>query len=575
MPIHNADIAAIFEEIADLLEIQGANPFRVRAYRNGARMIGELGREVAPIIAAGEALPRIPGIGADLAAKIHEIVTTGRCAFLDELHRSLPPAIGALLKIPGLGPKRVKALHEALHIDSLEQLRQAARQGLIRTVAGFGQKTERRILEALAAKGPGARRWPIGRAAQYAEPLAAWLRDAPGAQNVTIAGSYRRMKETVGDLDVLVTAAAGAPVMAHLLAYDEVAEVLSRGKTRASVMLNCGMQVDVRVVAAESFGAALHYFTGSKAHNIAVRKLAQVRGLKINEYGVFRGEQRVAGETEASVYAAVGLPFIAPELREDRGEIEAAAEGHLPALIEPGQLRGDLHLHTRASDGHADIEAMARAAQARGFEYIAITDHSARLKVAHGLDAKRLAAQGEAIDALNARLKGFRVLKGIEVDILEDGTLDLPDAALAGLDVVVGAVHTAFHLPRAKQTARLLKAMDHRHFTLLAHPSGRELGHREAYDVDMERVIQHARERGCYLELDAQPERLDLTDVHCRMAKEAGVLVAIDSDAHGVNDFDDLRFGIGQARRGWLEAKDVLNTRSLNAILPLLRRTHL
>lgn len=573
MPVHNADIAAIFEEIAELLEIQDANPFRVRAYRNAARMVGDYPRSLADIVLAGQPLPKIPGIGADLAAKIEEIVKTGRSNALEELRASLPPTITQLLHVPGLGPKRVKALYEQLAVRTLEELARAAREGKIRTLPGFGEKTEKMILDALAAHASQEKRFPIATATQYAEALLAHLRRAPGVAQAVIAGSFRRAKETVGDLDILVAAASGAQVMAHFLAYDEIADVLSHGDTRSSAVLRCGIQVDVRVVAPTSFGAALHYFTGSKAHNIAVRKLGQERGLKINEYGVFKGEKRVAGETEASVFAAVGLPYIPPELREDRGEIEAAREGRLPVLVELADLRGDLHVHTRATDGHHDLATLAAEAKRRGWEYLAITDHSARLAVAKGLSVGRLEKQIDEIDALNAELSGVTLLKGIEVDILEDGRLDLPDSVLARLDLVIGAVHSHFDLPRAKQTARILRAMDHPHFTLLAHPTGREIQGRPPMDLDMERIIRHAASRGCFLELDAQPLRLDLDDVHCQMAKSYGVLVAIDSDAHTLADFDHLRFGIGQARRGWLSAEDVLNARSLARLKPLLART--
>jgi DNA polymerase (family 10) len=508
MPVHNADIAAIFEEIAELLEIQDANPFRVRAYQNGSRMIGELGREAAAIIESGQELPKIPGIGTDLLAKIHEIVDTGRCHFLDELRSQLPPTITELLHIPGLGPKRVRMLYDSLQVQTLEQLAQAAQAGRIRELPGFGEKTEHMILEALAAHASQTRRFSIAVASQYAEALLAHLKRAPGVDRTVVAGSYRRRKETVGDLDILVTAQAGPPVMQHLLAYDEIADVLSHGDTRSSVVLKSGIQVDVRVVGAESYGAALHYFTGSKPHNIAVRKLGQDKGLKINEYGVFKNEKRIAGDSEESVFAAVDLPFIPPELREDRGEIEAARAGTLPKLIELNNLHGDLHVHSKASDGRNSIEELARQAAARGWQYLAITDHSLRLKVAHGLDRRRLEKQIEEIDLLNGKFNGLRMLKGIEVDILENGELDLPDAVLGKLDLVIGAVHSHFNLPRQQQTERILRAMDHPHFTLLAHPSGREIGKREAYDVDMERIIRHARERGCYLELNAQPERL-------------------------------------------------------------------
>lgn len=570
MPIHNADIAAIFEEIANLLEIQGANPFRIRAYRNAARTVGEYGQDLVNLLNKGAELPKLPGVGTDLAAKIHEIAGTGRCSFLDRLHKDLPVAITELLKIPGLGPKRVKTLYQDLNVQTLEQLYSAARDGRIRVLPGFGEKTEQNVLQAVEAHLSKARRFKLVVAAQYAEALVAYLKKTRGVGRVVMAGSFRRMRETVGDLDILVTARSGGPVMKRFTAYDEVGEVLSAGETRGSVVLRCGLQVDLRVVEEQSYGAALHYFTGSKAHNIAIRRLAQGRGLKVNEYGVFRGWRRIAGETEESVYAAVELPYIPPELREDRGEIEAARAGRLPRLIELGDLKGDLHAHTKATDGHNTLEEMALAARARGLEYIAITEHSRRLTVTHGLDPRRLLKQIDAIDRLNARLQGITLLKGIEVDILEDGSLDLPDSVLGQLDLVVGAVHSKFDLPRARQTERILRAMEHPHFTLLAHPTGRLIEQREPYDVDMLRIIRKAQSRGCYLELNAHPERLDLLDTYCQMAKEEGVLVSVNSDAHGTADFDNLRFGIGQARRGWLERQDVLNTRTLEELRPLL-----
>lgn len=570
MPIHNADIAAIFGEIADLLEIEQANPFRIRAYRNAARIVGELGRDVRVMIERGEDLTELPGIGTDLAAKIREIVATGKCRALEKLHAELPPAIGDLLHVQGLGPKRVRTLWHDLDIQTLEQLARAARDGRIRALPGFGAKSEANILQAVEAHLSKARRIKLATAAQYAEALVAWLRGARGVVSVDVAGSFRRCRETVGDLDILVVAETGSDAMRRFAAYDEVAEVLAEGTTRASVVLKSGLQVDLRVVAPQSRGAALCYFTGSKAHNIALRKIAQEKGLKLNEYGVFAGKRQVAGASEEEVYAALGLAWIPPELREDRGEIAAARAGRLPRLVELADLKGDLHAHTRATDGHDSLEEMAQAARALGFVYLAITEHSRRLAMAHGLDPRRLAEQCDAIDRLNERLDGIVLLKGIEVDILEDGSLDLPDSALGRLDLVVGAVHSRFDLPRARQTERILRAMDHSYFTLLAHPTGRMLEEREPYDVDMLRIIRHARQRGCFLELNAHPERLDLLDIHCRMAQEEGVLVAINSDAHARADFANLRFGVGQARRGWLAAQDVLNTRPLAELRKLL-----
>ena len=573
MSVHNEDVAAIFDEMADLLEIEEANPFRVRAYRNAARNVRSLGRELAEMVARGEDLTELQGIGKDLAAKIVEIVRTGKARALDKLHHEVPATLEDLLRIPGLGPKRVKHLYDQLGIENLEQLAKAASAGQLQALAGFGAKTEQRILDALAAHRTEERRFLFALARQYAEPLAAWLRTIAGVDDVLIAGSYRRGRQTVGDIDILVTAEADSPVMARFTGYDEVAETISSGGTRTSVILRSGLQVDLRVVPAHSLGAALHYFTGSKAHNIQIRRLGQQRGLKINEYGVFKGERAIAGKTEVSVFKAVGLPFIPPELRENRGEIEAAREGRLPKLIERDDLRGDLHCHTRASDGQADIESMARAARDAGLEYLAITDHSRHLTIAHGLDEQRLLQQLEEIDRLNEELRGITLLKGIEVDILEDGSLDLPDSVLSHLDLVVGAVHDHFGLAEKKQTERILRAMGQKYFSILAHPSGRLLMEREAYAVDMPRLIEAARERGCYLELNAQPQRLDLDDTHCRLARERGVLLSINSDSHRPEGFANLTYGINQARRGWLEKDDVLNTCRLSTLRNRLRAT--
>jgi len=571
--VHNADIAAIFEEMADLLEIQNENPFRIRAYRNAARQVEGMGVALADLVAKDEDLTELPGIGHDLAAKIQEIVATGKCKALEKLRKQLPSSVTELLKVPGLGPKRVRTLYDQLKVKTTSQLAKAAKAGKIRELEGFGAKTEQTILDALTARTAEPRRFKLVIAAQYAEPFRKYLAGISGVKQVELAGSYRRCRETVGDLDILVTAGESGRVMDRFTGYDEVARVLSKGETRSTVILKSGLQVDLRVVEPECYGAALHYFTGSKAHNVAIRRLGQQKKLKINEYGVFKGEKRIAGETEASVFKSVGLPWIPPELREERGEIEVARAGKLPKLVELKDLRGDLHVHTKATDGHNSLREMAEAARERNLEYLAITEHSRRLTVAHGLDVKRLRRQMEDIDALNASLRGITILKGIEVDILEDGALDLPNDVLGELDLVIGAVHSQFKLSRTKQTRRILKAMDHPHFTILAHPSGRLIDQREPYDVDMLKVIRHARARGCYLELNAHPERLDLLDTHCQLAKEEGVRVAISSDAHSVQDFDNLRYGVGQARRGWLERDDVLNSRPLKEMRELLKKT--
>ena len=566
MPKTNADLAAAFEQTADLLELQQANPFRIRAYRNAARLVGELKLDLVAQVERGEALPRLPGIGADLAGKIEEFARSGHLALLDRLRRQIPAGVAEMLQLPGLGPKRVRALYEELHITSLAQLARAARDGLIRELPGFGARTEARILEAVEAHSHKPQRLKLVTAAQYASALAKYLRGGPGVSDVIAAGSLRRARDTVGDLDLLACAPHGAAVCRHLLAYPEVAQVRAAGDTRATVVLHSGLQVDLRVVPESSFGAALVYFTGSKAHNIRLRTLALERGLKLNEYGLFEGRRLVAAATEQEVYRALGLPWIAPELREDRGEIEAALKNRLPVLIERADLAGDLHVHTDWSDGTAGIEAMARAAKAHGLSYVAISDHSRRLTVAQGLDPQRLAKQCAEVEAANRALKGIELLTGIEVDVLEDGSLDLPDGALAPLDVVIAAVHSKFDLSRAAQTRRILAALDHPRVRILAHPLGRLIDRREPYDVDMLAVIRKCKARHVALELNAHPQRLDLTDIACRMAKEEGARIVINSDAHAEHEFDNLDFGIGQARRGWVEKADVINTRPLGEV---------
>ena len=477
------------------------------------------------------------------------------------------------LPFPGLGPKRVKTLYQQLNIQTLEQLDRAARDGQISHVPGFGRRVEQRILDAMQAQQSKKKRFRIDVAEQIAQPLIAFLKALRETRKIELAGSFRRRQETVGDLDILVSSSDPRQVVQQFVKSEGTTQVLAQGGTRASVVLRQGVQVDLRVVADISFGAALHYFTGSKAHNIAVRTLAQERGLKMNEYGVFSGIRRIAGGTEESVFNAVGLSYIEPELRENRGEIAAAQAGKLPDLVELSDLTGDLHAHTTASDGVNSLREMALEAKRHGFAYLGITDHSSRLAVAHGLDEEKLSRQMDEIDQLNAELQGITLLKGVEADINEDGSLDLPESVLQRLDLVIGAVHSKFALSRERQTERILRAMDHPCFTLLAHPSGRLILEREPYDVDMYRIIRHAKQRGCFLELNAQPSRLDLTDAYCMMAKTEGVLLSVNSDAHSVFDFDDMRFGIGQARRGWLEKKDVLNTRSIDQLKSILAQT--
>ena len=562
MAVHNANIAETLRHVADLLEIEGANPFRIRAYRRAAQTVEDLPQSAATMVADGKTLVGLPGIGKDLAGKITEIVNTGRLGALSEIEARTPTTLSALTTVPGLGPKRVHRLHEALGIKTLKDLERAARTHKIRELRGFTAKTEEKILAELERSREREQRFKIATAEDFAQTLCAYLQADPRIGRVVVAGSYRRRKETVGDLDILVTCSKGQAAVNHFLAYDEIAKVVAKGSTRATVLLRSGLQVDLRVVPARSYGAALHYFTGSKSHNIAIRKLGQARGLKINEYGIFRDGKRIGGRTEEEVFAAVGLPYIEPELREDRGEIQAAFAGRLPRLISLEDIRGDLHVHTKASDGKSSLREMVEAAKAQGYEYLAITDHTKHATVARGLDEKRLAKQLDEIDKLSDDLSDIRILKSSEVDILADGKLDLTDSMLKRLDVVVAAVHYKFELDARKQTDRILRAMDNKYVSILAHPTGRLLGERPAYALDIERVIEGAKDRGVALELNAHPARLDLDEVHCKLAKEMGVKLVISTDAHSTFGLDTMRFGIGQARRAWLGRKDVLNTQT-------------
>ncbi len=575
MPIHNNDVAGIFDELADLLEIKGENPFRVRAYRNAARTVAGLSRSVADLAAEEKGLDGIPGIGKDLAEKIRTIVATGKLPLLEETRKELPASLSALMKVRGLGPKKIAALYKALKVASLEDLKKAAAAQKIRELPGFSEKTEQAILDEIGrapVKGGARERFKLAVAEQIVGPLFEDLKRAEGVEEIAIAGSYRRRAETVGDVDILAAAEKSGGIVARFVRHDDVAKVLAEGDTKASVVLRGGLQVDLRVVPPASFGAALHYFTGSKAHNIAVRLMGVKRGLKVNEYGVFRGKKMIAGRTEEEIYKLFGMPYIEPELREDRGELRAALEGKLPRLVELRDIRGDLHAHTKATDGRYTAQEMAEAAKARGYEYLAITDHSKRVTMAHGLDAARLAQSIKAIDKINARLKGVTILKSIECDILADGSLDLPDAILGELDLVVCSVHYNFNLSKEKQTERVIRALDNKRVNIFGHPSGRLINERAAYDIDLEKVMRAAVERGCYMELNSHPDRLDLDDVHCQAAKAMGLKVALSTDAHSTDDLSLMRFGIGQARRGWLEPGDVINTRGLADLRKLLKR---
>ncbi len=563
MPVHNKDIAAKFSEIADLLEIDNANEFRVRAYRNAARTIDAMGQEASALMEAGEDLTQIQGIGDELAKKMESIVTTGTVKALEDLRKKLPPGITDILKLPGLGPKKVKSLYQDLKVKSLEDLEVAAKAGKVSALPGMGKKTEEQILKNITARIDAGLRFLRANVVPSAEALLGHLRGIEKKAPMTLCGSYRRMRDTVGDLDILVASESPGPLMDAFVSYEDVEEILANGSTKSSVRLRSGLQVDLRVVKEESYGAAMHYFTGSQAHNIAVRRRAQEMGFKVNEYGVFKGEEYVAGAAEEEVFETLGLAYIEPELREDRGEIDSAQAGALPGLVSEGDIHGDLHLHSTASDGRNSIREMAEAAKARGYAYLAVTDHSKRLTIANGLDEKRLRVQMEEIDAVNSEMKGVTVLKGSEVDIMDDGSLDLPDEILRDLDVVIGSVHHRFKLGVEEQTTRVMKAMDNPYFCILGHPTGRLLLSREPYEIDIPRIIEHAAQRGCCLEINGNPQRLDLHDIYARAAIQRGVMISVNTDAHSVEQLDLMQHGIGQARRAWIETKHVLNTRSL------------
>lgn len=573
--MENVDIAKIFEEIADLLEIKNENPFRVRSYRNAALIIGGFPESMRSIVERDEKeLENIKGIGKSIHEKIVEIVKTGKCQFHDELLKELPPGLLELLEVSGIGPKKVQLLYEKLGIQSVDELENAAKEGKLRDLPHMGEKTEEKILKAIQELKSRSGRFRLSLALSYAEPLMTYLKKIPGVIQVEPAGSLRRWKDTIGDVDILVTCKKDAPVMDRFVKYPDVKEIIAKGDTKSTAILKSGLQIDVRVLDEKSFGAALQYFTGSKSHNIAIRDRAKKMGLKISEYGVFEEKtgKKVAGENEEDVYKAVGLPWIPPELRENMGEVEAAERGKLPRLVEINDIKGDLHVHSSESDGIHTLEEMVSYAMQKKYEYIAITEHSKAVGVAHGLDEERALKQIKAIDKINSQLKGFKILKGTEVDIKADGSLDHSEEVLRQLDVVVGAIHSKFNMTVDEMTDRIIKAISTGLVNIIAHPTGRIVGVREPYPVDMPRIMEAAKKYGVMLELNSYPERLDLNDSHCRLAKEMGVMVAISTDSHNRLHLDYIRYGIHTARRGWLEKDDVLNTRPLKEVLKILKR---
>jgi DNA polymerase (family 10) len=576
----NREIAAVFDQIADLLEFQGANPFRVRAYRNAARKIGALAEPLAAIAEdESRSLMDIEGIGRDLAEKIATLLDTGTLPMLAELQATIPASVLTLSRVPGVGPKKAARIHADLGVTNLTELRAACEQQRVRVLKGFGAKTEEAILKGLAVAEKACERLRWADAHVTVERLLEHMRAAPGVRQLEAAGSYRRGRETIGDIDLLADADDASSAMEHFGKYADVADVIGRGETKMSVRLDTGLQVDLRVVPMASFGAALQYFTGSKDHNVVLRGLAKQRRLKINEWGVFRvgadgAEQgpAIAGRTEAEVYAALDLPCFPPEMREAREEFAWAAAGELPQLVTPADIRGDLHMHTTATDGQGTLDEMIEAARALGLEYIAITDHSKRVSMARGLDGDRLRGQWREIDEVRKKYDDIVVLKGVECDILERGGMDLPDDVLAEADWVIASVHYGQQQSREQITERILGALENPHVDIVAHPTGRLINRRDPYQVDLDAVIAAAARSGKLLELNANPARLDLDDLHCAAAKRHGVPIVINTDAHSTVGMDVMKYGVLQARRGGLTAADVANARPWAEFKKLLER---
>jgi DNA polymerase (family 10) len=570
--MQNPDIARLFDEVADLLEIKDENPFRVRAYRNAARVVRDYPRPLADEVRREADLTEIPGIGKDLAEKIGQIVATGELPLHRQLAAKLPAGLLDLLRIPGLGPKRVKLLYTKLKVKSAADLAKALDRGKVKTLAGFGPKMEQNIRAGLGQALHVERRLLLPDAETHARAILAHIQAGGGLANLEVAGSYRRRRETIGDLDVLATATDHGRVIERFIGNPEVAKVVSRGETRVSVQLRGGLQVDLRVVEPAAYGAALLYFTGSKAHNVELRQIAQDQKYKLNEYGLYRGTRRVAGKTEAEVYAKLGLDWIPPELREARGEIALARAHQLPSLVTLEDIRGDLQMHTTASDGEGSLGEMADGCRARGYAYCAITDHSKRVSMAMGLDAKRLRAQWKAIDAWNAAASDFTILKSVELDILESGKLDLPDDVLAEADYVVASIHYGMNQKEADLTRRVIGAIRHPHVDAIGHPTGRLVGKRESYPLDFDAVVQAAADHGCLLELNGHPERMDLPDTLAAAAKARGARFVLSTDSHHVNNLQFMRYAVDLARRAGLEAADVANTLPLVEFRKALKR---
>jgi DNA polymerase (family 10) len=572
MIVYNSQIADILQQIADILAIKQANEFRVRAYRQAARTIKRQSRSIQEMVEDNEDLTELPGVAEDMADKLKEIAKTGSLQQLEELKEEVPVGLLELLKISGLGPKRVGKLHRELGITSREDLKQALQENELVELEGFGKKTSEKIEHSLKEASEEEQRTLYSVAEEVVAPLADYLNECEAVDNLEVAGSYRRKKETVGDIDIVVSAKSASTVMDHFVKYNDIKESISKGSTKSSVILSNDLRVDLRVVREEEFGFALLYFTGSKAHNIELRDMALDRGWKLNEYGVFEDEKRISKETEKDIYELFELEWIPPALREKRGEIEAAQNSDLPELIKLEEIRGDLQMHTKWSDGQNTIEKMARGCIDKGYEYVVITDHSAYVGVTQGLKEDDVEEYIAAIKEVDNKFSEIEVLAGVEVDILEDGSLDLSYEALEKFDAVTASIHSYFDLTEEDQTERIIKALNNKNVNILAHPTGRIIQRRSSYNYDMQKVFEAACSNKCAIEINAQPNRLDLDDIHAKAAKEQGVRFTVSSDAHSVQELSYVKYGVNQSRRGWLESKDVVNTYDLDRLRKFLQK---
>ncbi len=569
--MENLEIAAALKELGDLLEIQGSNPFRIRAYRNAVRTINDLTRPLTAMVEEGEDLTELPGIGKEMATHIRELVESGELSALEKLGEEVPRSLADLMRLDGVGPKKAKTLWEELGVTSVDELGEALEADRVAGLSGFGRKSAEKIARSIEGFRKHQGRFLLSEADLLIQPLLRYLEEFPGVERLEVAGSYRRRQETVGDIDILVLCGGDrGTVMKGFCSYPGAVRVEAAGETKGRIVLRSGLPVDLRIVPRESYGSALHYFSGSKEHNVAIRTLGVKKGLRINEYGVFREDdseapegERLGGEEEEDVFQAVGLPWISPLLRENRGEVEAATEGKLPELLSIARIRGDLQMHSTWSDGANTLREMALACRDRGYEYISITDHSQAVTVAGGLKPHQVREQWEEVEEVRQSVDGVHLFRSLEVDILKDGTLDMPDDILVGLDLVLVSVHSFMNLSVEKMTDRVIRALEHPEVDILAHPTGRILNRREPFALDVEAVLQAASALDVAVELNAHPSRLDLHDRYLKRAKELGVKVAVSTDAHSIQDLDLMRYGVDQACRGWLEAGDILNTLSL------------